>query len=78
LDRLAVPHLNDSVFGLGSHRDRHALIGEGALGAEPFRRIMREARFARVVKVIETPKGDDVVRTDRRMLRRLRGYRQPR
>jgi deoxyribonuclease-4 len=73
--RLAVLHLNDSVFGLGSRRDRHALIGEGALGAAPFRRIMRDARFDGVIKVIETPKGDDAVRTDRRMLRRLRGYR---
>lgn len=78
LDRLAVLHLNDSMFGLGSRRDRHALIGEGALGPEPFRRIMRGARFAHVIKVIETPKGDDVGRTDRRMLHRLRGYRRQR
>jgi deoxyribonuclease-4 len=73
--RLAVLHLNDSLFGLASRRDRHALIGEGAIGAAPFRRIMRDARFESVIKVIETPKGDDAVRSDRRMLRRLRGYR---
>ena len=74
--RLAVLHLNDSVGGLGSRRDRHALIGEGALGPAPFRRIMRDQRFEGVIKLIETPKGDDGVRTDRRMLRRLRSYRQ--
>lgn len=74
LSRLAVLHLNDSVFGLRSRRDRHALIGEGALGPEPFRRIMRDARFADVIKLIETPKGNDAVRTDRQMLRRLRSY----
>jgi deoxyribonuclease-4 len=67
-------HLNDAVASLGSRRDRHALIGEGTIGPEPFRRLMREPRFARTVKVIETPKGDDPVRTDRRMLRRLRAY----
>jgi hypothetical protein len=28
------------------------------------------------MKVIETPKGDDLVSLDRKMLRRLRGYRR--
>lgn len=67
-------HLNDALAPRGSRRDRHALIGEGTLGPAPFRRIMREPRFAQVIKVLETPKGDDPVRTDRRMLRRLRAY----
>ena len=67
-------HLNDSKTPFGSRRDRHELIGEGALGPAPFRRIMRDARFRKVMKVIETPKGDDDVTCDRRMLRRLRAY----
>ncbi len=67
-------HLNDSKAPLGSRRDRHELIGEGMLGAGPFRRIMRDPRFARVIKIIETPKGDDPERQDRRMLRRLRAF----
>jgi deoxyribonuclease-4 len=67
-------HLNDSKTPLGSHRDRHELIAEGTLGAEPFRRIMREPRFANVIKILETPKGDDEFTQDRRMLRRLRAY----
>jgi deoxyribonuclease IV len=67
-------HLNDSKTPFGSRRDRHELIGEGSLGPEPFRRIMRDPRFRKVMKVIETPKGDDDVTCDRRMLRRLRGY----
>jgi len=74
LDRLRCLHLNDSKTPFGSRRDRHELIGEGSLGPEPFRRIMRDARFARVMKLIETPKGDDEVTADRRMLRRLRAY----
>jgi deoxyribonuclease-4 len=57
-----------------SRRDRHELIGEGSLGAEPFRRIMRDPRFAGVMKILETPKGDDEFTQDRRMLRRLRAY----
>jgi deoxyribonuclease IV len=67
-------HLNDSKTPFGSRRDRHELIGEGTLGPQPFRRIMRDPRFARVIKLIETPKGDDEVTQDRRMLRRLRAY----
>ena len=70
-------HLNDSKTPFGSRRDRHELVGEGSLGPEPFRRIMRDRRFRRVMKVIETPKGDDEVTFDRRMLRRLRAYARP-
>jgi deoxyribonuclease-4 len=72
--RLGMLHLNDSKTPLGSRRDRHELIGEGAIGAGPFRRIMTDERLARVPKIIETPKGDDAARNDRRMLRRLRSY----
>ena len=59
---------------LGSRRDRHELIAEGTLGPGPFRRIMRDPRFANVMKILETPKGDDEFTQDRRMLRRLRAY----
>jgi deoxyribonuclease IV len=75
LDRLRALHLNDSKTPFGSRRDRHELIGEGALGPAPFRRIMTDARFARIPKVIETPKLEETL-TDRRMLRRLRAYGQ--
>lgn len=67
-------HLNDSGTPFGSRRDRHALIGEGSLGHEPFRRIMTDPRFRRIPKIIETPKGTDPTRMDRKMLRRLRSY----
>jgi deoxyribonuclease-4 len=71
---LGCMHLNDSKTPFDSRRDRHALIGEGTLGPEPFRRIMRDPRFRNLPKILETPKGDDEVTNDRRMLRRLRAY----
>jgi deoxyribonuclease-4 len=74
LEHLRCLHLNDSKTPFASHRDRHALIGEGSLGPEPFRRIMRDSRLRHVVKIIETPKGDDPTTLDRKMLRRLRTY----
>ena len=67
-------HLNDSRATAGSRVDRHEWIGEGKIGPQPFRRIMRDPRLAEVVKIIETPKRDDPLRHDRRMLRRLRAY----
>ena len=76
-ERLKAMHLNDSKTPLNSRRDRHEIIGIGTLGASPFRRIMTDERFASVPKVIETPKLVET-KTDRLMLRRLRGYAQPR
>jgi deoxyribonuclease IV len=74
LSRLRCLHLNDSKTPFASCRDRHELIGEGSLGPAPFRRIMTDPRMDHVIKILETPKGDDEVTADRRMLRRLRRY----
>ena len=74
LHRLRMMHLNDSKVPLGSRRDRHELIGEGAIGEGAFRRIMTDPRFASIPKVIETPKLNDAEATDRRMLALLRSY----
>lgn len=74
LDRVRLFHLNDSVGGLGSRKDRHAGIGEGTLGDGPFRRLMTDPRFEATPKVLETPKGDDPVAADRANLGRLRGF----
>lgn len=74
LARLGAIHLNDSKHGLGTRKDRHELIAEGALGEAPFRRVMTDERLVNVPKLIETPKLDDPEGTDRRMLERLRSY----
>jgi deoxyribonuclease IV len=57
-------HLNDSEGELGSNRDRHVLIGRGALGEEPFRWLLHDPRAAKVPLILETPQknydvGDD-------------------
>ncbi len=76
LERLRCLHLNDSKNPFDSHKDRHELIAEGTLGAEPFKQIMKDKRFVGVIKVLETPKGDeDMTTNDLKMLKRLRGYR---
>lgn len=76
IDLLACIHMNDSKTPFASRRDRHALIGEGSLGTEPFRQIMVSPRLAGVPKILETPKGDvDETTNDLAMLALLRGMR---
>ncbi len=75
LDRLGMFHLNDSKHPLGSRKDRHEHIGDGALGDEPFRRIVNDDRFGGLPKILETPKGEDAVASDLRNLGKLRGFR---
>ncbi len=74
LDLLRCFHLNDSVTPFGARRDRHALLGKGTMGYAPFRRLMADPRFASIPKILETPKGDDDVSNDRRMIRLLTRY----
>jgi deoxyribonuclease-4 len=76
LRRLELFHLNDSRHPLGSRKDRHAGIGQGTIGEEPFRRIMTDPRFDTIPKILETPKGDDEVTEDRRNLGLLRSFRR--
>ena len=71
LKKLMAFHLNDSKREFDSHVDRHAHIGEGHLGLEAFRAIIRDRRFARHPAVLETPKGPDL-QEDIENLNRLR------
>jgi deoxyribonuclease-4 len=66
-DRLAAIHMNDSKTALHSRVDRHEHIGRGRIGLEPFRFIMNEARFAKIPKVLETPKGRELAEDEENM-----------
>jgi deoxyribonuclease IV len=55
LDRLGSLHFNDSQVGLGSNRDRHALIGAGELGDSGAAVWFSEPRFENLPCVLETP-----------------------
>ena len=59
LDRVKVWHLNDSKKELGSRVDRHEHIGQGTIGDEGFRPIVRDKLSKAVPKILETPKGKD-------------------
>src|SRR6266446_2675255 len=72
LDRLVAIHLNDSKTARGSRVDRHEHIGKGKIGLAAFRFIMRDHRFRKTPKVLETPKGKDL-REDVANLKTLQG-----
>ena len=52
-------HFNDSKTEFGSRVDRHAGIGRGCMGKEPFRFLLNDRRFRKVPMYLETPKGEE-------------------
>lgn len=55
LDRLKAIHLNDSLNDLGAHKDRHARIGEGKLGADALVRVINHPKLRHLPFFLETP-----------------------
>lgn len=55
LDKLKAIHLNDSLNTLGSHKDRHARIGEGKIGLEAIAEIINDERLRALPFYLETP-----------------------
>jgi deoxyribonuclease IV len=54
-EAVKVWHCNDAKAAMGSKLDRHEHIGDGTMGPEPFRRLLRDARFAHAAFIAETP-----------------------
>lgn len=59
LSNLKAVHLNDSLNGLGSHKDRHAKIGEGQIGMEALVRVIRHPALSGIPFILETPNDDE-------------------
>jgi len=55
LDRLCAVHLNDSMNGLGSRKDRHEKIGQGSIGLETMLRLLRHPALMGKPVILETP-----------------------
>lgn len=55
LSRLRAIHLNDSQNGRGSHKDRHARLGEGEIGLDALTRIVRHPALRQLPFILETP-----------------------
>ncbi|MCK7622145.1 deoxyribonuclease IV [Streptomyces sp. RS10V-4] len=72
--RLKLIHANDSKDVVGAHKDRHAPIGAGHIGAEPFAELFAHPATSGVPLVIETPGGPEGHAAD---VARLKGLRAP-
>ena len=59
LDHLKAIHLNDSLNPLGSHKDRHARIGEGQMGLDALVRVIRHPALEGKPFILETPNDDE-------------------
>ena len=59
LSNLKAIHLNDSMNGLGSHKDRHAKIGEGQIGLEALVRVICHPALQGLPFILETPNDDE-------------------
>lgn len=60
LKQLVALHINESKAALGSRVDRHENLGQGKIGLDCFRWIMRSHQLAETPKILETPKGKDL------------------
>ncbi len=72
LRHLRAFHLNDSKKDLNCRVDRHAWIGDGFLGKEPFRLLVNDPRFADHPAVLETPPLENGEMSFKLNLKRLR------
>ena len=69
LSLLKAVHLNDSMMPFGSHKDRHAAVGEGQIGMEALLGVMRHPVLRVLPFYLETPLDDQGHKEEIRMLR---------
>jgi deoxyribonuclease IV len=59
LERLGLIHCNDSLVEFNSHKDRHDNIGNGKIGLEGFKAILKDKRLSNLDFIVETPNGKE-------------------
>ncbi len=69
LDRLYAVHFNDSMNDRGSHKDRHNKIGEGHIGADTLRNVVRHPLLQGKPFILETPNDDEGYKKEIAMIR---------
>lgn len=73
LNRLKAIHLNDSQNPLGAHKDRHAKLGEGYIGINTFKQIVRHPILCKLPFYLETPNDLDGYAKEISMMREAAG-----
>ncbi len=70
LKRLKLSHCNDSLSQCGSHKDRHAHIGQGLIGKAGFEAIIKNTKLKDINFILETE--HDLVVEDLKLLKKIR------
>ena len=73
IDKIHCWHLSDSKMVKGSNKDRHAHLGQGEIGLNPFAMLVSDARFENIPAILETPKDGWGDEGNLSILRKLRG-----
>lgn len=71
LAKLKLIHVNDSKTDLGSHVDRHEHLGQGKIGLEGFKAILKEPKLKNINLILETPTTEGILK-DIKLLKDLR------
>lgn len=71
LESIKAVHANDSKVPLGARRDRHEHIGEGFIGIEGFKNLLKNEYFRNLPYYIETPKEGDMDTVNLKILREI-------
>lgn len=69
LERLKAVHLNDSLNPKGSHKDRHAKIGNGTIGLNAFIEVINHKALKHLPFILETPNDMEGYKEEIRILR---------
>ena len=73
LKHLYAFHVNDSLYDLGSRRDRHANLGKGKIGLECFKFLMTSPKTKKLPKYLETPIGEKHWPNEIKLLKKFGG-----
>jgi len=68
IGNLRVIHVNDSMFDIGSRKDRHENIGMGKIGLEAISKIVYHEKLVKAVKILETPRKENFEEEIRRLI----------
>lgn len=74
ISKLRAIHLNDSMHGFESHKDRHAKIGEGHLGLDVFSEIINHQKLQNLPFYLETPNELDGYEKEIALLKSVYNY----
>ena len=72
LERLKAIHLNDSMNGLGAHKDRHEKIGKGKIGLDALMRVVSHPKLKDLPFYLETPCDLQGYRDEIALIKKLR------